>query len=85
MNFEDIKLEKDPTIIFMGTPDFSVPILKGIMEHYKVRAIVTQPDRKIGRDGKVVFSPVKKVAFDNDILCLQPEKIRDILQDINVL
>lgn len=85
MNFEDIKLEKDPTIIFMGTPDFSVPILKGTMEHYKVRAIVTQPDRKIGRDGKVVFSPVKQVAFDNDILCLQPEKIRDILQDINVL
>mgnify|MGYP001623645515 CR=1 FL=1 len=85
MNFEDIKLEKDPTIIFMGTPDFSVPILKGIMEHYKVRAIVTQPDRKVGRDGKVIFSPVKQVAFDNDILCLQPEKIRDILQDINVL
>ena len=85
MNFEDIKLEKDPTIIFMGTPDFSVPILKGIMEHYKVRAIVTQPDRKVGRDGKVIFSPVKRVAFDNDILCLQPEKIRDILQDINVL
>ena len=85
MNFEDIKLEKDPTIIFMGTPDFSVPILEGIMKHYKVRAIVTQPDRKIGRDGKVVFSPVKQVAFDNDILCLQPEKIRDILQDINVL
>lgn len=85
MNFEDIKLEKDPTIIFMGTPDFSVPILKGIMEHYKVRAIVTQPDRKVGRDSKVIFSPVKQVAFDNDILCLQPEKIRDILQDINVL
>ena len=85
MNFEDIKLEKDPTIIFMGTPDFSVPILKGIMEHYKVRAIVTQPDRKVGRDGKVIFSPVSRVAFDNDILCLQPEKIRDILQDINVL
>ena len=85
MNFEDIKLEKDPTIIFMGTPDFSVPILKGIMEHYKVRAIVTQPDRKVGRDGKVIFSPVKQVAFDNDILCLQPEKIRDILQDINGL
>lgn len=85
MNFEDIKLEKDPTIIFMGTPDFSVPILKGIMEHYKVRAIVTQPDRKVGRDGKVIFSPVKRVAFNNDILCLQPEKIRDILQDINVL
>ena len=72
-------------IVFMGTPDFSVPILKGIMEHYKVRAIVTQPDRKVGRDGKVIFSPVKQVAFDNDILCLQPEKIRDILQDINVL
>ena len=39
----------------MGTPDFSVPILEGIMEHYKVRAIVTQPDRKVGRDGKVIF------------------------------
>lgn len=85
MNFEDIKIENDPTIIFMGTPDFSVPILKGIMEKYKVRAIVTQPDRVVGRGGKIKFSPIKQVAFDNDILCLQPNKVRDILQDINML
>lgn len=85
MNFEDIKLEKDPTIIFMGTPEFSATVLQGLMEHYKIRAIVTQPDRKVERDGRVIFSPVKQIAFDNDILCLQPEKIRDILQDINVL
>lgn len=85
MNFEDIKLEKEPTIIFMGTPEFSATVLKSLMANYKIRAIVTQPDRKIGRNDKVVFSPVKQIAFENDILCLQPEKIRDILQDINVL
>ena len=85
MDFDKINVKKDPVIIFMGTPEFSVPILKGILEQYKVRAIVTQPDKPVGRHGEVKPMPVKEVALENNILCLQPNKVREILQDINVL
>lgn len=41
------------SIIFMGTPDFSVPVLKGLVEKgYEVKAVVTQPDKKVGRKQK---------------------------------
>ncbi|MBR2708098.1 MAG: methionyl-tRNA formyltransferase [Bacilli bacterium] len=85
MNLDDIIIKRDPVIIFMGTPDFSVPILEGLIQNYKVKAIVTQPDKPVGRGGEVRFCPVKKVAIDNNILCLQPNKIRDALQEINQL
>jgi methionyl-tRNA formyltransferase len=40
-------------IIFMGTPDFSVPVLDGLIEQgYEVLAVVTQPDRAVGRKKK---------------------------------
>jgi len=75
MNYDSINIKKELKIIFMGTPDFSVPILKGLIKNYKVRAVVTQPDRLTSKDGKKIFSPVKQVAVDNTILVLQPEKI----------
>ena len=85
MDFDKIEIKKNPTIIFMGTPKFSVPVLEGLLSKYKVRAIVTQPDRPVGRSGEVRFSPVKEVAVKNNILCLQPNKIKDALQEINTL
>ena len=85
MDFQNIKLEKDPVIIFMGTPEFSVPVLEGLIKKYGVRAVVTQSDKPVGRGGEVKFSPVKNVAIENDILCLQPNKIKDALQEINEL
>ena len=36
-------------VVFMGTPEFSVPILEGLIENYSVVGVVTQPDRKVGR------------------------------------
>ena len=63
-------------VVFMGTPDFSVPVLKGLIENYHVVGVVSQPDRKVGRHQEVEFTPIKKVAVDNNILVLQPEKIR---------
>ena len=63
-------------VVFMGTPDFSVPVLKGLIEYYQVVGVVSQPDRKVGRHQEVEFTPIKKVAVDNNILVLQPEKIR---------
>jgi len=82
MNLDTISLDVKPTIIFMGTPEFSVPILEGLIENYGVRAIVTQPDKPVGRGGKIVISPIKNVALKHNILCLQPEKIKDSIDEI---
>ena len=73
---------KDIRVVFMGTPDFSVPVLEGLIENYQVVGVVTQPDRKVGRKQEISFSPVKKVALENDILVFQPEKIRNNFEDI---
>ena len=63
-------------IIFMGTPTFSVPILKALHENYKVVAVVTQPDKEVGRKRKIQASPVKVFALNHDIPVVQPIKIR---------
>lgn len=63
-------------VVFMGTPDFSVPILKGLIENYNVIGVVTQPDKEVGRHHEVDFSPIKKVALENNIKVVQPVKIR---------
>lgn len=65
-------------IIFMGTPDFSVPVLKRIIdEGYEVIAVVTQPDRPVGRKKVLTPPPVKVEAEKQGIPVYQPEKIRD--------
>lgn len=63
-------------IIFMGTPAFSVPILEGLLEQgYDILAVVTQPDRPVGRKKIITPPPVKEAALKHDLLVLQPEKI----------
>ncbi|MFB9770561.1 methionyl-tRNA formyltransferase [Lactiplantibacillus modestisalitolerans] len=65
-----------PSIVFMGTPQFAAPILESLIEQkYQVLAVVTQPDRKVGRKHVLTASPVKKVAVAHRIEVLQPEKI----------
>ncbi|MFJ7856938.1 methionyl-tRNA formyltransferase [Peribacillus sp. NPDC097206] len=65
-------------IIFMGTPDFSVPVLKRIIdEGYEVIAVVTQPDRPVGRKRVLTPPPVKVEAIKQGIPVYQPEKIRE--------
>ena len=81
MDFSNIKIEKELQIVFMGTPEFAVPVLQGLLDNYKVRAVVTQPDRK-GNHNQISISPIKKLANDNAILVLQPEKIKEDYQEI---
>ncbi|MDQ0350571.1 methionyl-tRNA formyltransferase [Alkalibacillus filiformis] len=70
-------------IVFMGTPDFSVPVLERIIEQdYEVVAVVTQPDRPKGRKKVLKPSPVKECALKHDIPVLQPEKIRHDYRNI---
>ena len=47
---------KNIKVVFMGTPDFSVPVLEGLIENYQVVGVVTQPDRKVGRKQEICFS-----------------------------
>lgn len=64
-------------IVFMGTPDFSVPVLRRLVdEGYNVVGVVTQPDRPKGRKKELTPPPVKTEALKHGIEVLQPEKIR---------
>lgn len=63
-------------IIFMGTPDFSVPILEALAAGpYEVIAVVTQPDRPVGRKKVLKPTPVKEAALRLNIPVYQPEKL----------
>lgn len=76
---------KDKNVIFMGTPDFCIPILKELIKETNVLAVVTQPDKIVGRKNELVFSPVKKVALEHNIKVFQPLKIRRDFEEILAL
>ena len=73
---------KDKRVIFMGTPEFSVPVLEMLIKETNVIEVVTQPDSYVGRHHELKFSPVKEVAVKNNIKVFQPEKIRNDYQSI---
>ena len=64
-------------VVFMGTPEFAVPTLRALVENgYDVIGVFTQPDRPVGRGGKVILSPVKQYAVDQGLNVIQVERIR---------
>jgi methionyl-tRNA formyltransferase len=64
-------------IVFMGTPDFSVPALARLAQsQHDVAAVYTQPDKQRGRGKKVTFSPVKEKAVELGIPVFQPDSMR---------
>lgn len=67
---------KNKNIVFMGTPDFSVPVLKMLIENTNVLLVVTQPDKIVGKDKTVSFNPIKKLALEENIPVFQPMRIR---------
>ena len=65
------------SLVFMGTPAFSVPILKMLHEEgYEILAVVTQPDRPVGRKKVLTPPPVKEEAIRLGLPVIQPEKLR---------
>ncbi|WP_437750936.1 methionyl-tRNA formyltransferase [Staphylococcus shinii] len=62
-------------IIFMGTPDFSTKVLEMLIAEHNVIAIVTQPDRPVGRKRTLTPPPVKEVAVKHGLPVYQPEKL----------
>ena len=72
-------------IVFMGTPEFSVPSLKKIIKKHNVIAIVTQPDRPKGRGKKLSMSPVKVEGLIHNIPIFQPEKLKGNIEITQIL
>ncbi|KRK65646.1 methionyl-tRNA formyltransferase [Companilactobacillus tucceti DSM 20183] len=64
------------SVIFLGTPDFSATVLNGLLKaNYDIKAIVTQPDKPVGRKQKLQKSPVKLIAEQENIKLYQPAKL----------
>ena len=77
---------KQTKVIFMGTPNFSVPILEYLVENTNVVLVVTKPDTFEGRKKELTYSPIKEVALKNNIDVITPNKIIDsfeIISEIN--
>lgn len=85
MNIEDVVVEKELRVVFMGTPMFSVPVLEALINNYNVVAVVTQPDKAIGRGGKIGITPIKQLASNHNILVIQPRKIKEEYEEIIAL
>ncbi len=69
---------KLPRLVFMGTPDFAVPTLHGLLAAgADVALVVTQPDRPKGRGKKLMPSPVKRLAEERGIPVYQPVRLRE--------
>ena len=69
-------------VIFMGTPDFAVPVLEGLIENYEVILVVSQPDKRVGRKQELKNTPIKEVALKHNIPVFQPIKIREDYEEI---
>lgn len=71
--------KEDLRIVYMGTPDFAVESLKALVEGgYNVVAVITMPDKPVGRHGSVLQpSPVKQYAVEHGLKVMQPEKLKD--------
>jgi methionyl-tRNA formyltransferase len=65
-------------VVFMGTPQLAVPILKRIIQsHHEVVAVITQPDKPVGRQQRIAPTPVKELAVESGIPVLQPSGLKD--------
>ena len=78
-NDKEKMTKEDLRIVYMGTPDFAVESLRALVEGgYNVVAVITMPDKPMGRHGSVLQpSPVKQYAVEHGLKVLQPEKLKD--------
>ncbi len=70
-------------LVFFGTQSFGTGILEALLKSgdYSIDAVVTQPDRPIGREQEVVMSPAKQFALHNGLTVLQPENLKNFAND----
>lgn len=71
----------DQRIVFLGTPEFAACILQGLLDaHYHVVAVITQPDKEIGRKKILTPTPVKEVALKYHLPVYQPVSLKKDFQ-----
>jgi len=75
---------KSSKVVFLGTPQFAVPILEALINHPKleVTAVFTQPDRPVGRSREITPPPVKELAVKSNIKIVQPTQLKNNIQII---
>ena len=73
---------KNLRVVFMGTPEFSVPVLNKLIENTNVVLVVTQPDSYVGRKKILTPSPIKKIAIKHNIETFTPNIIKEDYQKI---
>ncbi len=83
-------MAKKIRIVFAGTPDFAAPFLNSLINEsdFEVVAVITRPDKPVGRKQILTPSPVKQLAKKNKISILQPESLKNnqkIITDLMVL
>ncbi len=77
---------KKQKIIFIGTSSFAITTLEELIENnYEILAVITAPDKPVGRKQEVIPSPVKEIALKYNLLILQPKKIAEIEKKIHEL
>ncbi|MBE3143090.1 MAG: methionyl-tRNA formyltransferase [Planctomycetes bacterium] len=64
-------------IVFMGSPDFALPVLQNLARDYPVVGVVTQPDRPAGRGRILTPPPVKELALSLNIPVIQPNRLKE--------
>ena len=69
-------------VVFMGTPEFAVPIVKLLNDSYEVVGVVTQPDKMVGRKKIMTPPPVKVVSEELGLKVFQPRHIKEEYQPI---
>ncbi len=77
-----VKELKDLKVVFMGTPEFSVPILESLIENTNVVGVVSREDAYVGRKHVLTPSPVKECALKHNIKVLTPHKIKEEYESI---
>ncbi|MBL8098927.1 MAG: methionyl-tRNA formyltransferase [Anaerolineales bacterium] len=71
-------------VVFMGSPDFALPSLRLLNQHYQVVGVVTQPDRASGRGRELKSPPVKTLAQELNLPIIQPEKLREATEQLKI-
>ena len=67
---------KNFSVVFMGSPDFAVPVLQSLAQHFTVKGVVTQPDKPAGRGRELTPCPVKEAALALNLPVIQPVKLK---------
>jgi len=67
----------DTKIVFMGSPEFALPTLRALADHFRVVGVVTQPDRPAGRGRKLSPPPVKTLAQALGLPVIQPRRLKE--------